>query len=85
MKKFFVFFVFIYRWVVALFSPKPKVKQQEAKKKYVEENREIDRRKFRHKVIPQHNNRKNTRGRKTQHIYGHSAIYHDPMRKPGTV
>jgi hypothetical protein len=73
MKKLIRFFVFIYKWIVALFSSKPKVKQQE----FEAENKEIDRRRFSHRNMPKHNNRKNTRGRYAQHMHGRPTIFHD--------
>lgn len=85
MKKIIAFFVFIYQWIAHKLGfrgwkeiePEPAVVPV---KKYVTpEPTKFVRRARR--LVPLHNNRKNTRGRYTQFTPSGRAIYHDISRK----
>lgn len=62
-----MFFVIVWRFIVNLFSSKKKIEAPTVSKK-IETAKEEARQVFRHPLPQVHNNRKNTRGRFTQHV-----------------
>jgi hypothetical protein len=79
-KSIIAFFVSIWVFLFGKKDTEPvKVEPKTIEKKIEEANTKI-----RHRIqrmIPQHNNRKNTRGRYVQHTPSGRAIYHDPTKK----
>lgn len=67
MKRFFMFFVIVWRFIVNLFSSKKNQTASTVSEK-VETAKEEAKRVFRRPLPQVHNNRKNTRGRFTQHV-----------------
>lgn len=77
MKNIIAFFVMIYNWFISLF--KKEKKEKKTLKDLYDENFEKSNSKILNKIqkmIPSHNNRRNTRGRFTQYTPSGRAIYH---------
>jgi hypothetical protein len=83
MKRIKIFLLTVWKLFVGLFRRSP-VKHTVSK--IVNESKEIVKRTYHNrKVVPQHNNRRNTRGRFTQHIWGDRAIFHSYKNLPNKV
>lgn len=74
MKNIIAFFVMIYNWFISLFKKESKPVKETLAEKMEKSNSKILNKI--QKMIPSHNNRRNTRGRFTQYTPSGRAIYH---------
>ena len=84
MKAIIAFFVAIWNWIAGLFVSKKEVKPDIIEKRIEQKQQRVVRKQH----VPPHNNRKNTRGRRTQHIgYDRTSrpIYHTIAREGSNI
>jgi len=67
MKKIIAFFVFIYNWFISFFKRKEVIVEKETLTQKLEKRKESHSPR-RQRIIPDHNNRKTTKGRFVQYI-----------------